>query len=99
MITLAIVIALNIPLFLLIAWLIFDTAEYATDTIWSTVVALLQILLLPAYVRVLLGMDDSGAYGMFEIGAFLIACGGAVVGELYLLERFLGVSTGLFGTT
>ena len=90
---LILLIALNIPLFLLIAWVIFDTKDAAADTIWETVVALLQILLIPKIIRVLFDMDDSGALGLFPIAAFFIFCIAAVTGEYYLLSL---VAPGLF---
>ena len=90
---LVVLIALNIPLFLLIAWIIFDTKDAAADTIWETVVALLQILLIPKIIRVLFDMDDSGALGLFPIAAFFIFCTASVAGEYYLLSL---VAPGLF---
>ncbi len=90
---LIVLIILNIPVFLLIAWIIFDTKDAAADTIWETVVALLQILLIPKIIRVLFDMDDSGALGLFPIAGFFIFCIAAVAGEYYLLSL---VAPGLF---
>jgi uncharacterized membrane-anchored protein YitT (DUF2179 family) len=86
---LIVLIAVNIPIFLFLAWLVFDTKEAAAQTIWETVVAVLQILLVPRIVRVMFDMDDEGALGLFPIAAFFIACIAAVAGEYALLNYLL----------
>jgi hypothetical protein len=83
----AILIVLNIPLFLFIAWLVFDSRENAQETLWETLMAILKIIFVPRIVRVLYGMDDSGAFGLLPIAFFFIACGGLVYSELWLLAR------------
>lgn len=84
-----ILIFVNVPVFLFLAWIIFDTKEAAADTIWETVVAVLQILFIPRIVRVLFDMDEAGALGLFPIAGFFIFCIAAVVGEYYLLSLVL----------
>ena len=88
-IPLIVLIAINIPIFLFLAWIVFDTKEAAAQTIWETVVAVLQILLIPRIVRVMFDMDDEGALGLFPIAAFFIACIAAVVGEYALLNYLM----------
>ena len=89
MIPLILLIVINIPVFLFLAWLVFDTKEAAAKTIWETVVAVLQILFVPRIVRVMFDMDDEGAIGIFPIAAFFIACFAAVIGEVMLLQYLL----------
>lgn len=86
---LAILIVLNIPVFLLIGWLAFDSAAGAADTFWETIVALLKQLFVPAIVRVMFGMETTGALGLFPILGFLIACIALVIGEVWLLKTWL----------
>lgn len=85
----AVLVILNIPVYLFIAWLAFDTKDSAADTFFETIVALLRIILVPAPIRMLLGMDDSGALGLFPIAGFFFACFGVVYGEYWLIERYL----------
>jgi len=82
----AVLIILNIPVFLFIGWLAFDSAGSAADTFFETIIALLKQLFIPWSVRVLLGMDTTDAIGIFPIAGFLIACAFVVYGELRLLE-------------
>ena len=88
-IPLIVLIAVNIPIFLFLAWIIFDTKEAAAHTIWETVVAVLQILFVPRIVRVLFDMDDDGALGLLPIAGFFAACIAAVVGEYALLNYLM----------
>ncbi len=87
-VALIVLIVLNIPVFLGIAWVVFDTKEAAADTFWDTFVALLYILLVPRIIRYFLDWDESGALGLFPIAGFFIFCIAAVAGEYYLLSQF-----------
>ncbi|NUQ66415.1 MAG: hypothetical protein HUU20_28460 [Pirellulales bacterium] len=84
-----ILVVLNIPVYLFIAWLAFDTKESAADTFFETVVALLQIILLPRSVRLLMGMDDTDAFGLFPILGFFFMCGLLTYGEYWLIQRYV----------
>lgn len=81
-----VLIVVNIPIFLFIGWLAFDSAGSAADTFFETIAALVKQLLIPRIVRELIGMDTSDAIGIFPIAGFLIACAFVVYGELRLLE-------------
>jgi hypothetical protein len=83
-----ILIVLNIPLFLFIGWLAFDSKAGAAKTFGETIVSLLQILLIPRIVREVLGMDDEGALGLVPIIGFFIACGAMVAGEYWLVAKY-----------
>ena len=85
----AILIVLNIPVYLFIGWLVFDTTEDAAATFFETIVAVLKAIFIPRGIRVLMGDDDDGEWGLLPIGAFFFACGGIVYGEYYLITRFL----------
>ena len=86
----AILIGANVPVFLFLAWIFFDTKDKAADTFFETIVALLKIILVPRIVRALMDdTDDSGALGIFPIAMFFIACGLIVYGEHYLLTRYV----------
>ena len=52
-------------------------------------VAILKVILLPRIVRVLMGDDDEGAWGILPIAALLFACGAIVYGEYCLITKYL----------
>jgi hypothetical protein len=82
-------IVLNLPIFIFLAWLAFDSKEGAAQTFGETIVAVLQIIFIPRIVRVLMGMDDEGALGLLPIAGYFIACGAIVFGEYVLItQRF-----------
>lgn len=85
----AVLVVLNIPVYLFLGWLAFDTKESAADTFWETIVALLQIMLVPRFLRVLLDMDDTNAFGLAPILGFLFICGLVTFGEYWLLETYV----------
>ena len=83
-------ILVNIPVYLLIGWLIFDSKETAAETFFGTVLAILKIAFVPPLVRVMLGWhDDDGTLGVFPIIAFFIACGVLTYGEYWLLTKYV----------
>jgi len=57
----AILIILNIPVYLFLGWLAFDSKANAADTFLETVVAVLKTIFVPYSVRVAPGMDTSGS--------------------------------------
>ena len=85
----ATLIVLNISVYLFIGWLVFDTKEDASDTFFETIIAILKAIFIPRIIRVLMGDDDDGAWGIFPIAAFIIACGFLVYGEYYLITKCL----------
>ena len=82
-------IVLNIPVYLFIGWLVFDTKDDAADTFLDTTIAVIKIILVPGIVRVLLGDDDDEAWGLLPLAAFLFACAGVVYGEYYLITTHI----------
>ena len=85
----AALVVLNIPIYLFVAWLVFDTKDHAATTFYETAVALLQIILVPPLIRYLFGMDDDGAWGIFPVAGFFATCAGIVFGEYYLLTKYV----------
>ena len=85
----AILIVLNIPVYLFLAWLAFDTKESAGTTFVDTIIALLQMIFIPRIVRELMDIDDSKALGIFPIGGFLFACGLLTYGEYWALQTYV----------
>ena len=55
---LAALIVLNIPVYLFIGWLVFDTRHNAADTFFDTIVAIVKAICVPRIVRVLAGDDE-----------------------------------------
>lgn len=84
---LTILIIANIPIYLLIAWLIFDTQANAADTIFDTVVSILKAIFIPRFVRVLMEDDDGGADTLMLV-VFLFLCGIIVYGQYFLIEKY-----------
>lgn len=84
-------IILNIPVYLLIGWVVFDTKEDAAVTFFETIVAILKAIFHTSIISVLMDNDDDddGAWGLFPIVAFLITCGAIVYGEYYLITKYL----------
>jgi uncharacterized membrane protein len=82
---LAVLIVLNLPVYLLIGWLVFDTKDRAADTFFDTIIAILKAIFIPRIIRVLMGDDDDGAWGIFPIAGFLIACAFVVYAEYWLI--------------
>jgi hypothetical protein len=84
----ACLIVLNIPVYIFIGWLAFDSKGKAADTFFETIVAVLKRVFVPSYVRVMLGMDTDDSWGIFPIAGFFLACAGIVYGEYCLIEKF-----------
>ena len=82
-----IVVVLNIPVYLFIGWLAFDSASKAADTFVDTIYALLKQLLVPRFVRLMLDWEDEGL-GLLPILGYFIACTVVTVGQLYLIDRW-----------
>jgi len=82
----AVLIVLNIPIFLGIAWLMFDTKENAADSFLGTVGAILTSLLFGLNVACRFVIRHDWDWDIFRCGVFLIACGLVVYGEYCLIK-------------
>lgn len=71
----AVLILLNLPLFLFIGWLAFDTASGASQTFLETLIDLLKIIFIPRAVQELFGIDVTGAVGVLPIAGFFSPAG------------------------
>ncbi len=81
----------NLPLYLFLGWLVFDTAEDAAETFFETIVAILKAIFIPGIVRLAMDdWDDEEGWGLLPIFAFLFACIGITYGEHYVLSEVLG---------
>jgi hypothetical protein len=85
----ACLIVLNIPVYLFIGWLAFDSKSNAADTFFETIVAILKQIFIPRILREILGMDTDESWGIFPIAGFLFACGGIVYVEYYLITKYV----------
>jgi hypothetical protein len=81
-------IVLNIPVYLFIGWLAFDSKASAANTFGDTILAILKTIFIPRIVRVLVGMDDEDAWGIVPIAGFFLACAGVVYGEYWLIMKY-----------
>ena len=84
----AILIACNMPVYLIFAWLIFDTKDQAADSFWDTIVILLKMIFIPKIVRVFMD-DDDDETSMIPVFVFFAACIAATYGEHLLISRYL----------
>ena len=80
-------IVLNIPVYIFIAWLVFDSADYAGRSFLDTVVMLLKIMFLPV-----IWFDDDQATNVFHVAAFFGGCVGVVWLEHWLLYRYVFIT-------
>jgi hypothetical protein len=85
-----ILIVLNVPVYIFLGWLAFDSKQAAADTFLETLVAVATMICVPRIVRELIGMDTSGSWGLFPIAGFLLACAGVVYGGYLLLAKWFG---------
>ena len=85
----AILILLNIPVYLAIGWLVFDTKDRAVDTFYETIVAVLKAIFIPRIVRILMEDDDEGSWGLLPIAAFFGACIAITYAEYHLITTYL----------
>lgn len=82
-------IVLNIPVYLFIGWLAFDSKSNAADTFVETIVAVIKRITIPRIILVLFDADDADeAWGIVPILAFFAACAGIVYGEYYLIQKY-----------
>jgi hypothetical protein len=88
----AVLIVVNVPVYLFLGWLAFDSKQNATDTFVETITAVLKTIFIPSFVRALLGMDTTGSWGLVPIGCYFAACIGVVYGEYVLLGKWFGLS-------
>lgn len=84
----AVLIVLNMPVFLFLGWLAFDSTDRAATTIFETIVAVLKQIFIPWSLRVLMGIDTSDAIGIVPIAGYLFACWALVMGELWVLRQW-----------
>ncbi len=80
---------LNIPSFIFVGWVLFDTKDSAAETFFETTVTILKIALVPPIIRHLLSWDDLEAFGIFSIAPFFVACAAIVYAEHWLIVKFL----------
>ena len=83
-----VLIVLNIPVYLFLGWLAFDSRADAGRTFVDTTVDVLKILLIPRWLRMLLDMETDNAVGIFPILGFFIACALLTYGEWWLLMKW-----------
>ncbi len=73
----------NVPLFILVGWLVFDTKETAADSFADSLISLVYVLLVGSWVR--LARDQEG---LWEVALFLLVCAAIVYGEHFLLSSY-----------
>lgn len=85
----AVLLILNIPVFLFVGWVIFDTADNAAESIYETIGGILKAILIPGIIRMALGEDESdGAGSIFQTLVFFVTCGAILYGEHCLIEKY-----------
>ena len=82
---LSILIVLNVPVFLLIGWVVFDDKEAAAESFAAGLVHLLKVLFLPRIVRLFMGDDTDEGLSLLQVGFYFLACAAAVAAQYYAL--------------
>lgn len=83
----AALIVLNIPVYIFLGWLAFDSKAGAGRTFVETTVDVLKILLIPRWLRMMLDMETDNAVGIFPILGFFGACAFLIYGEWWILMK------------
>jgi len=83
-------IVVNIPVYLLIGWLIFDTKDRAADTFFETIVEILKRITMSPFQRFIMDDKDEGdgLWGLFPIVVFFISCALVVYGEYWAITHW-----------
>jgi len=90
----AALIVLNIPIFLVIGWVVFDDKETAAESFVAGLVHLLKVLFLPRIVRLFMGDDTDEGLSLLQVGFFFLACIAAVVAEYHAIVAIFPGSNG-----
>ena len=85
-----ILLVLNIPVFLFIGWLAFDTKGNAADSLFHSIIGIIKMLLIPNFLWALMGMDSEEGLSLLQLGGLSVACTGIIYGEYYLIHKFIG---------
>ncbi|MEQ8786444.1 MAG: hypothetical protein RIC55_09100 [Pirellulaceae bacterium] len=85
----AILVVANIPVFLFFGWVLFDTKEQAAESFVDTIIAILKVIFIPGFLRILMGMETEGAWGIFPLLLFLSACIGVIWIEHWLITTYI----------
>ena len=80
-------IPLNIPVYLFLGWIVFDTPGKAGMTFFETLVQILKCIAIPRFIRLFMDDDEEGE-GVFSVVIFLIACIAVTWGEHWLIEKY-----------
>lgn len=82
-----ILIVLNLPVYIFLGWILFDSKEHAADSLFETIVEILKSIFIPRIVRVFMDDEDGGVDGFHSF--LLIGLSIAVVyGEYYLITKY-----------
>lgn len=71
---------LNIPVYLFLAWVVFDTPGKAADTLFDSLVELLKTMAFGVH---------GDTFNLFPLFSFLVGCLVVTLGEIYLLETYV----------
>lgn len=87
----AALIALNIPVYLLLGWLIFDTKDNAADSFFDAIVLILKEAFVPPFIRWMIWevQDDHDASNAFQLIGFFGSCIAVTAGEWYLITTYV----------
>lgn len=87
----ALLIAANIPIYLLIGWVIFDSKDNAAESFWDAIVQVLKRAFIPPILRYMIweGEDEHDVGSVFQMVGFFIACIAVTYGEWYLLTTYV----------
>jgi hypothetical protein len=81
----AVLVILNLPVFLLIGWVVFDDHETAAETTIDAVWQALVRAMVPWWVAGFILGEDSDPFAILWLGFFVVACIAAVYAEYRLV--------------
>lgn len=82
-------IVLNIPVYWLMGWIMFDSTHNAADSFWETTISILKAVFIPRIIRVMMDDEPATDGSIFNTLFFFFGCVAVVAGEYYLLMKYV----------
>lgn len=80
---------LNIPIYWLLGWIMFDSTHNAADSFWETTIAILKAVFIPPIIRAMIDEESDPGASLFNTFFFILACAAVIGGEYYLLTKYV----------
>ncbi|EAQ81938.1 hypothetical protein [Blastopirellula marina] len=80
---------LNIPVYWLLGWIMFDSTHNAADSFWETTLAIIKAALVPSFMRAFIDSEPETDGSVFNTLFFFVSCAAVIGGEYYLLTKYV----------